>query len=1045
MIETPWYIDELQNTLLSTDTADPDFISDAAAEYAEACAAVNERLRKIAPLLRRGLRSEVIQLTEIEPNLLELVATLDFPEREDWCQLLKIWNREPPPPLLLDLASQINETYAMEAPLQTLLKRHRVLPLAGAPLADRIEVLRKLAQADPDTVVWQQDVEILEEARTKEIRKDLEDAFKQNDFPRLLKLVEELDSSEWTNPPAPRVVSLAKELKQRLTEQSNLKEIKEVIQQLTSAYGEFDVAAGRELRSRYEDLLKKLGVPLPAEFAELAQESLDWLIRQDAEAEENLVEATVAKIPDALAADPAEALKLCQEAHDQMSHFLHLGESVRQDVESRIQPLQQEAQEQVEKKARFDTVCQQLTNALRKQARPDELKPFHTAIVSFQGETFPPELQQKYSKYVKEWNKKEGDEKRWKLIIRSAIAGSVLIAVTFIVLEKRNKQQAELAVEDLKTKIAAGQLVEARKLIKSLPSRTQLHPLVLDQKGSLDKAEQDERIRKKNFVDQLQLFQNSDPAKPNREAEAEAKKLAATTAEKKRLTAAQQKMAQLIEVWRGERQAVLEGKLDNAKAELNRLADLTGQPTDGFEQELKEVTEGLKDIASLEKKKFPELATRAQQMITEAEQLKQLADLNRAKTKMALQASQLQAAITVAIGDVAAYQAALKAFVDETADSPSKADYSATIKNTQLWKQVAGVSPWQIHYRNLPSGERSVAQEVEFQKAYQALVTANGPPPFEVDKMARQRYRAALTARSQPATTSELKKFLNNPKLSSLWMVRAKNGRRYYHDQELVRGDLPRVGDKLVVYYRATSVYKSTEKAQAVQIKEDDIVFFGIAPHSKLSKQFLEGLSGLNAENWEAVFFGMITGLLAEEDMDPVLKLKLLDLLVTAAAKGSYPFEQGFAKFVTALQAVKVTVQNVDWFKVDDADVLVARDRASGLIKTSIDLAAVTARGKETKDRLTAAIDTNYEWIARLSRDSKGELAILWKAGAPTNAGQLCILETPGSAKKGGFQVIGRVSVGQLTPASLPLNITAGIHIYFHPDADSSTSDSTTP
>ena len=1045
MIETPWYIDELQNTLLSTDTADPDFISDAAAEYAEACAAVNERLRKIAPLLRRGLRSEVIQLTEIEPNLLELVATLDFPEREDWCQLLKIWNREPPPPLLLDLASQINETYAMEAPLQTLLKRHRVLPLAGAPLADRIEVLRKLAQADPDTVVWQQDVEILEEARTKEIRKDLEDAFKQKDFPRLLKLVEELDSSEWTHPPAPRVVSLAKELKQRLTEQSNLKEIKEVIQQLTSAHGEFDVAVARELRSRYEDLLKKLRVPLPAEFAELAQEPLDWLIRQDAEAEENLVEATVAKIPDALAADPAEALKLCQEAQEQMAHFLHLGESVRQDVESRIQPLQQEAQQQVEKKAQFETVCLQLTNALRKQSRPDELKRFHTAIVSFQGETFPPELQQKYSKYVKDWNKKEGDEKRWKLIIRSAIAGSVLVAVTFIVLEKRNKQQAELAAEDLKTKISAGQLPEARKLLKSLPSRTKLHQLVLDQKSLLDTAEREERIRKKNFVDQLELFQNSDPAKPNLEAEAEAKKLATTTAEKKRLMTAQQKMAQRIEVWRGERQTALEEELDNAKAELNRLADLTGQPTDGFEQELKKVTESLKDIASLEKKNFPELATRAERMITEAEQLKQLADLNRAKTKMALQASQLQAAITVAIGDVTAYQAALKAFVDETADLPSKADYSATTKNTQLWKQVAGVSPWQIHYRNLPSGERSAAQEVELQKGYQTLVTAHGPPPFEIDEVARKRLRTAITLRSQPETTSEVKKFLNRPIHLSLWMVGTKNGARYYYDQELVRDDFQRVGDKLVVKHRSTGQYKEDDKAATALVKEDDIVFVGIAPHSQLSKRFLAGLSGLNVENWEVVFLNMITELIKEENMDPVLKLKLLDLLVTAAAKGSYPFEQGFAPLMKASETVKATVQNVDWFKVDDSEVLVARDRALGVMKTSVDLVAIKQRGAETLDRLTAPIDTNYEWMARLSRDSKGELVILWKAGAPTNAGQLCILETPGSAKKGGFQVIGRVSDGQITPASLPLNLTAGIPIYFHPDADSSTSDSTTP
>ena len=58
-----------------------------AAAYAQACAEVNERLVRCQRLLQQGLRSEAIQLAEIEPRLLDSVAVLDFPERPAWDEL----------------------------------------------------------------------------------------------------------------------------------------------------------------------------------------------------------------------------------------------------------------------------------------------------------------------------------------------------------------------------------------------------------------------------------------------------------------------------------------------------------------------------------------------------------------------------------------------------------------------------------------------------------------------------------------------------------------------------------------------------------------------------------------------------------------------------------------------------------------------------------------------------------------------------------------------------------------------------------------------
>ena len=80
-----------------------------------------------------------------------------------------------------------------------------------------------------------------------------------------------------------------------------------------------------------------------------------------------------------MATDPATALQLCQQANDQIAHSLHLPESVRQDLEQRIQPLQQEATNLIEKQQQFASACQRLTSSISKKSPPDKLKPLYNA------------------------------------------------------------------------------------------------------------------------------------------------------------------------------------------------------------------------------------------------------------------------------------------------------------------------------------------------------------------------------------------------------------------------------------------------------------------------------------------------------------------------------------------------------------------------------------------------------------------------------------------------------------------------------------------
>ena len=143
---------------------------------------MNQRLRQVGQLLKRGLRGEALQLTEEEPNLLDFVGMLDFPELPAWRELLKRWGMAPPPALLIDLAADINQAYADQQPLESLLKQHRLLALARAPLAARTRILRQIRQADAANMAWEEDLKILETARIRQLDQEIDTAYRHDDL-----------------------------------------------------------------------------------------------------------------------------------------------------------------------------------------------------------------------------------------------------------------------------------------------------------------------------------------------------------------------------------------------------------------------------------------------------------------------------------------------------------------------------------------------------------------------------------------------------------------------------------------------------------------------------------------------------------------------------------------------------------------------------------------------------------------------------------------------------------------------------------------------
>ncbi len=274
-------VGEIRMFLQSADRTNDPRLAALAREYATACTEANERLNRCSFFLRQGLRSEALHLAKAEPDLLDMAAVLDFPERPEWDELAPRYGWAKAPALAIDHASALNEAYGEEDPLQDLLRRHRRLALARAPLPKRLEVMRKIAQLDTNNPIWLEDIRRFEVARQETLEQEVRAAKAELNAGSLEAIVRELETEGWIAAPGEAHVNTAKEAREYVRRQLARRTLGELNEELRRAQAAENVTKGRELRERWLGLLDRAklapGDPLDGE----AQAPLDWLRHYD--------------------------------------------------------------------------------------------------------------------------------------------------------------------------------------------------------------------------------------------------------------------------------------------------------------------------------------------------------------------------------------------------------------------------------------------------------------------------------------------------------------------------------------------------------------------------------------------------------------------------------------------------------------------------------------------------------------------------------------------------------------------------------------------
>jgi hypothetical protein len=295
-------VEEIRSVLQSGAETDWALLNDAAAEYAAACDAVNERLQRCKELLRQGLRSEAVQEAERDPPLLEACAVLDFPELPQWRQMLVSAQMPLPLPLNVELATELNAAYAELQRLEGLLRRMRLLALCRAPLRVRIDLLAQLWAADPRNPAWFEDLKELEGARQEEIRRELKGALARRDVVLSQSLLKELAEGPWRFPPSAAVVEQAKAAWKRVVVEEARSRLPAIAERLEAAYGALDYAAARGAADDWETTCRWAELPDDAPLRVRVEPALRWLAEQEqSERQQRMLAEAQAALSSALA------------------------------------------------------------------------------------------------------------------------------------------------------------------------------------------------------------------------------------------------------------------------------------------------------------------------------------------------------------------------------------------------------------------------------------------------------------------------------------------------------------------------------------------------------------------------------------------------------------------------------------------------------------------------------------------------------------------------------------------------------------------------
>jgi hypothetical protein len=940
-------IEQIRGFLQASDQTRNERLDDLAKAFAQVCTEANGRLARCQRLLQQGLRSEAIQQADAEPRLLDAVTTLDFPERAEWDEIVDIYAMAAAPRLLSDARAALAEAYAEAEPLQNLLRNHRKLATQRAPLRTRIGVMRKLAAQDPRNPIWAEDLRIFEKARLRQIQVEAAEAARLHDAAHLARLLSEVQERTWIEPPPKALAQNVTKALSQLRDEQSAAALVDLEARLNESLAALDTARGRSARDEWNTLMARAPVDFTDPIWERVGPALKWLEDEDsravtAQAYETDLNALSSALHDGAVISAAELERL---ERDVLRHGRGIPEKVQR---------------------RYDTRFRAASARRTRRARVIAVAAI-VAVVGALGLTF--------------------------YFIQSGIrAGNAKQAAAMVatLLEQRQFEQAEAVLANLEkadaSLLADPLLVEARKRCRA--------------------AKEQETERAEQFQDAMDEIRNASPDEAEPKAIATARQLARGEAETHALD-------ELIEQRKANRKSALEKResgllprLESLSGTVKRLAQRLGAPTVEYDRFQEELDSSRRELDLLK----PEIATASNDLREQSSDVeKQLEHVENRFEKLRGQ-SQRRDEITEAVaynvaepaGDLGLFASRLLAFVRSYPDEPSAKAFEATLRERPLWDAVGA-------WNDLVKGWKKRGGDLNAEEA-RARATAcaaflkdnSAPDPAGVEDYRRYMESIARRISGEQNPRTALESLFSQSLIANLFMIVVKDGtnppRRYYSRS------LPKESNgKLEVKY----IVRRGKDERHDWVHSGDIVSKKLAPQSELALHAKKLLSDPSKrDRWDDVMIELVTRVVNEPEIDPILQLNLLKPVIEEAGAASEPVRVALDGAKKVLDQAKINLDG-DWTNPDGQELSDVKDQARqviGAVRTKLPHDNQVRNARDHLERAVLQIHRTVGWLVR------GQGGYVVKTGVALPAdGELWTI-APSKEKRGEWKKVGTIT-----------------------------------
>jgi len=913
MTEIQQIVDELR-FLLSRDVMErTEELTGLVTAYSEFCHEVNVRLRRCDACLKQGLRSEALHLAEAAPNLVDAVSVLDFPEREYLLEVVAMYSYAPPEPLMLDVASALNEAYALQEPLEKLLDMHRLLALGRSPLSQRLPVLRSLARLDPASPHWEADVRDMERARLAEIEAQARIAMSQGDTATLKALVGEVQPDTWLEK-AP--TTLLRNLKGRVNQsmRGNARQrIEQLNTELYSAFSALDAVTARTLRDEWNQCQQVAQLAQDDPLREHVAPVLNWLADEDRklEAEQAFVRAA-ADIERALDDDNLTSLELKR-----------LGATVDRCERSLPKSLDSRY------RSRLETL--ELTESRRRKL----------------------------------------------LIGAGAAAFATLIAVFGLVIyashvaetTRRLATAAEVLINE-------GKLEDARALVDRHLTASASESWLAVQKRLSD-AEQAERDRAAEWRAEMEIVSQSTEAPRVEAALKRARELSRTTDEKIELgkleSTWQQRTSELIASRERQFRELLADATQSLRKLDNALSDSESTDSERLQELLAEADSRMEKLRSSQGSVARELGSQSALLESRLQATRRaMADLER---KSSLLEKLTEAALmTPKPGQIAntegRFEATLREFAAALPSDPRASIFKAaadTCPIAAVESRHKLVSRWR---RLIPTNEKDIELRM---REIRTLLTEHPQCPDRRHLETYETWLASVQRRfidegdPNEGLVRRLATLFNGPFIREGHTLRDTKGTVYYIEKARVEpfGSVATF-DYLVGFNGETQKSKGLRSTDMAGYKSEP------PPQQEIANKVRATIREIDFRNWQQHFRTITETVLSADQVDPFLRYVLVLKTLEFASLGDRLLEDELASVLEALRDDDID-RSVAWMDPFNPSAEKARARAVELLKSVPPLEPIFTRAAMRQDEFERDLFAHRFAVGWLEKTSRGE------------------------------------------------------------------------